>query len=115
MFPAVRLLRLLPQQFVTARKRAEELIVQIVPVSEHDERWILHRRMHYEPTGIERHGERLSRSLRVPDHAHALIPDFTSGLWTGKLSRWLFLKMGSATRTAGAHRFSHRCPDRVKL
>ena len=43
--PALGLHRLLPQQFVAARERAEELVVEVVAVGEHDERRVLHRRM----------------------------------------------------------------------
>src|SRR5947208_3813729 len=79
MFPAVRLLRFLSQQLVAARERAEELIVQIVAVGEDDERRVLHRGMHDEPTSVERHCQRLARTLRMPDQADAFMADFTSG------------------------------------
>src|SRR5713101_3362051 len=74
------LLGLLAQEiFLTARERPEELIVEVIPVGEDDQSWILHRRIGDEPTSIERHGEALSRSLRVPDDAYAAISLGTRG------------------------------------
>ena len=71
MLAALRLHRFLSQQFVAAGERAEKLVVQIVAVREHNERRILHRRFQHQPPGVERHRERLARTLRVPDHANA--------------------------------------------
>src|SRR6266853_948522 len=65
MFAAVRLLRFLSQQLATTRERAEQLVVQIIPVGEHDERRVFHRWMHDKPPGIERHRQRLARTLGV--------------------------------------------------
>ena len=50
--------RLLPQEFVTPRKRPEQLVVQVVAVSEHNECRILHLWFKDQPACVERHRER---------------------------------------------------------
>ena len=63
------LLRRLPQQVLAHAEGAEELVVQIVAVGQHDQRRVLHRRVLDDLAGIERHQQALARALRVPDHA----------------------------------------------
>ncbi len=55
-----RLHRRLAQKVLAARERAEELIVQIVAVGEHDDGGVLHRGLQNGAAGIERHGQALA-------------------------------------------------------
>ncbi len=77
---ALRLHRRLPQEALTARKRAEELVVQIVPVREHHDRGVLHLRREDHTACVERHRETLPRPLRVPHDANAMITGRTTRL-----------------------------------
>ena len=79
MLTVLRLHRLLSRQFVAARERPKELVVQIVAVTEHNEGGILHGRFKDEPSRVERHSQRFARTLRVPHHAHALVPHLATG------------------------------------
>jgi hypothetical protein len=62
-----RLDRRLTQETLAARERAEELIVQIVPVGQYHDGRVLHRRFADDPPGVERHRQALARALGVPD------------------------------------------------
>ena len=68
----------LPQQILTARERAEELVVKVVAIGEDDERRILHRRLVDDAPGVERHRQALARALRVPDDADAPVARIAS-------------------------------------
>ena len=59
----------LAQQVLAHAERAEELIVEIVAVGQHDQRRVLHRRMLDDLARVERHQQALAGALRVPDHA----------------------------------------------
>ena len=74
-----RLHRRLAQQLVAARERAEQLVVQVVAVGEHDDGRVLHRRAQDHPAGIERHRQALAGALRVPDHADAPVALLAAG------------------------------------
>ena len=65
--------RRLAQQVLAAGERAEELVVQVVAVGEHDDGRILHRWLADDRPRIERHGQALARTLGVPDDADAAI------------------------------------------
>ena len=65
--------RVLPQQLVAQREGGEELLVQVVAVREHHDGGVAHERLADDAPGIERHGERLARALRVPHDADALV------------------------------------------
>ena len=67
--PALRLHRRLAQQVLAARKGAEELVVEVVAVGEHDEGRVLHHRLADDAAGVESHGQAFARALGVPDHA----------------------------------------------
>src|SRR5713101_7833432 len=67
---ALGLHRLLTQQLVAPRERSEELIIQIVSIREHNDSRVLHLRLKDEPSRIEDHRQRLTRSLRVPNDTH---------------------------------------------
>jgi hypothetical protein len=77
---ALGLGRRLPQQVLAARKRAEELVIEVVPVGQHDDRRVLHRRFAHDPASVERHGQALARPLRVPDDADAAIAGLAAAL-----------------------------------
>lgn len=63
----------LTQQILTTRKRAKELIIEIVAIRQNDNRRILHRRIADNSPGIKSHSQTLTRPLRMPHHANALI------------------------------------------
>ena len=50
-------------------KVREQLVVEIVAVGQHDQRWVLHRRVLDDLAGVERHQQALAGALRVPDDA----------------------------------------------
>ena len=90
MVTVLRLHRFLPEQFMAAGKRAEKLVVEVVPVGENDERGIFHRRLDHEPPGVKRHCQRLARSLGVPNHADPFVAGFAAGLFLGKVAAAFF-------------------------
>ena len=63
--------RRLAQQVAAAREGAEELVVEVVAVGEHDERRVRHRRVQDHAAGVEGHRQALAGALRVPDDADA--------------------------------------------
>ena len=77
---ARRLGRGLAQKVGAARKGAEELVVEVVAVREHDDGGVFHRRFADDAPGVEGHGQALARSLRVPDDADSLIARLTARL-----------------------------------
>jgi len=78
---ALRLYRRLAQEFFAARKRAEELIVEIVSVGENDERRVGHLRFEDHSAGIEGHRKTFTRALRMPDNTDAPIARLATGLF----------------------------------
>ena len=58
---------------LAARERAEQLVVEVVAVGQHDDRRVLHRRVQDDAPGVERHRQALAGALRVPDHAAAAV------------------------------------------
>src|SRR3989442_614143 len=58
--PALRLNWLLAQQLMAAREGAEELVIEIVAVGEHDDCGVGHLRMQDHAAGVEGHGETLA-------------------------------------------------------
>jgi len=73
MLAALRLFRLLAQQLLPGGEGVEELIVQVVAIGEDDQRWVFHRRVLDDLSGVEQHGQALAAALGVPHHAHALV------------------------------------------
>ena len=63
--------RRLAQQVLTSGERPEELVIEVVPVGQHDHGWILHGRIPGDAPGVEGHREALASTLRVPDDADA--------------------------------------------
>src|SRR5207253_2141345 len=70
--------RCLPNDFMTALELAEELIVQVVSVSEENQSWIFHCWMFDDAACIEEHRQALARTLRVPDDTNAAISFFSA-------------------------------------
>ena len=62
-------MRRLAQQVLAHAEGAEQLIVEIVAVGQHDQRRVLHRRVLDDLARIEGHQQALAGALRVPDHA----------------------------------------------
>ena len=60
MLPAHGLNRVLPKQRAPGGEGVEELIVQIVAVGDHDDRWVGHARLADQPPGQHQHSQRLS-------------------------------------------------------
>ena len=83
--PAVRLHRRLAQQVLAARKGAEELVIQVIAVGQHDDGGVAHRRLADDAPGIEDHSQTFARPLGVPDHADAPV----AGVATGLLARFV--------------------------
>ena len=69
--PALGLNRRLPKQVPAVGESAEELIVKIITISQHDDGRVFHCRFADDPPGIKGHGQTLARTLCVPDHADA--------------------------------------------
>ena len=63
--------RRLAQQVAAAGEGAEELVVEVVAVGQHDDGRVRHRRVQDHAAGVEGHRQALARALRVPDHADA--------------------------------------------
>ena len=78
--PAGGLHRRLAQQVGAAREGAEELVVEVVAVGQHDDGGILHRRLADDAPGVEGHGQTLARPLRVPDDADSPVARRSSRL-----------------------------------
>ena len=65
--------RLLPQQVFAGRERAEQLVVQVIAVCQHQERRVVHHVVPDDLPRVEYHRQRLPRPLRVPDDPHAAV------------------------------------------
>ena len=104
--------RRLTQQVAAAGEGAEQLIVEVVAVGEHDDGGVLQHRIEDDPAGIERHRQALARTLRVPDHAHPPVALFASRLAFGIEGAVAVAHPVAAGR---APRFLHRHVDRVEL
>ena len=52
---------------MTALELAEELVVQIVSISQYDQRRIVHGGMEDDLASVKEHGKTFSRPLRMPD------------------------------------------------
>ena len=63
----------LTQEVATAREGREELVVEVVPIGQHDDGGVRHRRLADDAPGVEGHGEALARALGMPDDADAPI------------------------------------------
>ncbi|EXI72987.1 MAG: hypothetical protein AW07_02919 [Candidatus Accumulibacter sp. SK-11] len=114
--PTLGLHRRLAQQVAAAREGAEELVVEVVAVGEHDQRRVLHRRLADDSSGVERHRQAFARALRVPHHAHAPVAGLAARLSTclvAALPRLQLLRC--ALQLRGAQRLADRDLHRVEL
>src|SRR5437763_9499209 len=101
MLSAVRLLRLLSQQFVTTRECAEELVVEVVTVGQNHQRRILHCWLQYEPASIESHRQRFARALCVPDHSDPFVAESATRLRLREIAAtWFFQNRFADARSA---------------
>lgn len=88
-------------------KLAEELIVEIVPVGQHNQRRVLHRRMPDHPPGIEQHRKTLAAPLCVPDYARPAVSRFPAVHPARRVV--------PGRHAAGSQGFFDGCVDRVEL
>jgi len=107
---ALGLHRRLAQQVLAPRERAEELVVEVVAVGEHNDGRVSHRRLTDDAPGVEGHRQALTRTLRVPDHADAAVARgaarraarlVVAGLLTH--TRRCAVQLGSPQRLAHCH------------
>ena len=97
--PSLR--RRLPQQVPAAGERAEELVVEVVAIRQHDDRRVLHRRLADDPPGVERHGQALARALGVPDDADPAITGFAARSPPGFTAEAPFAHVGAFSLQPG--------------
>ena len=108
--------RCLAEDVRAALELAKKLVVEIVAVGQHHQRWVLHGRMPHHASGEEEHGETLAAALRVPDHTRATVARLAAALTPGPVSaRVLAQHVAGLGHPAGAHRFLHRRIRRVEL
>ena len=105
---------LLAQKLVTTGEGAKELVVQVIPVGEHNQRRVLHRRLQHQPPGVERHRQRLPRALRMPYHTNPSVSRGAPRLGLREIAAASFLQ-NQLAHTARPHRFRHRCVYCVEL
>ena len=77
--PTLGLGRRLSQQVLAARERAEELVVEVVAVGQHDDGWVFHRGLADDRAGVEGHRQAFARALGVPDDADSAVAGFAAG------------------------------------
>ena len=71
--------RRLAQEVAAPGEGAEELVVEIVAIGEHDDGGIAHGGLADDAAGVERHGQALARALGVPDDADAAVAGLAAG------------------------------------
>ena len=94
----------LAQQIAAAREGAEWLVVEIIPIRQHDNGQVRHRRLADDAPGVEGHGEALARSLGVPDDADTPIARLPAWVAAGLVAPGFLL-----TRSSTARRVSATC------
>ena len=116
MFHGFCLHGLLPQDFTAALKLTKQLVVQVIPVRQHHQRGVLHRRMADHQTRIEQHRQALATSLSVPDHAATMIaglaPTHAARPESAFVLRKHFRRTAHSARPNG---FLHGCTNRMEL
>ena len=78
--PAVRLHWRLAQQVLAARKGAEELVIQVIAVGQHDDGGVFHGLLADDAPGIEDHSQTFARPLGMPDHTDTPVAGVAAGL-----------------------------------
>ena len=71
--------RRLAQEVAAPGEGAEELVVEIIAIGEHDDGGIAHGGLADDAAGVERHGQALARALGVPDDADAAVAGLAAG------------------------------------
>ena len=66
-FPAFSLNRLLAQESLAFRKLSKELVIQIIPVCQHNDGRAVQRLL--QPVGVKYHRQRFSATLCMPEHS----------------------------------------------
>src|SRR4051812_42428947 len=64
----------LAQKRVAPAERTEELVIEVIPVGQDDQRRVLHFRGKDDLPCVKNHRQRLPTALRVPDDADAPVP-----------------------------------------
>ena len=108
--PGLGLNRGLAQHLRAAREGGEELVVEIVAVSEYDHRGVGHGGLADDPPGVEGHGEALTGALGVPYDADAPVARLTARPSTG--SCW---PARGLLERSSPQRFVHRGLHGVEL
>src|SRR5690606_2707323 len=112
---AGRLLRRLPQQVLAAREGAEELVVEVVAVGEHDDGRVTHRRLADDAARVEGHRQALARPLRVPHDADAPIARLAASLALRCGYRAAGYQVVGSLQLGRPQRLLHRYLDRMEL
>src|SRR5690606_7646105 len=112
---AGRLNRRLAQKLPAAGEGAEELVVEVVAVGEHDDRRVLHHRLADDAAGVERHRQALARALRVPHDADAPIARLATGLALRCGCRAAGYQVVGSLQLGRPQRLLHRYLDRMEL
>ena len=108
---ALRLDGRLAEEVATAREGREELVVEVVPIGQHDDGGVRHRRLADDAPGVEGHGEALARALGVPDDSDAPVARLPARLASGLVPP-AFLPQPLLGRAQG---LGDRRLDRVEL
>ena len=98
--PTLGLRRRLSQQVLAVREGAEELVVKVVAVGQHDGGWVLHGGFADDRAGVESHREALARAPGVPDDADSAV----AGLAARLAPRLVAALLVFADAPSGLHR-----------
>ena len=113
--PALGLNRRLPHKVPAAGESAEELIVEVVAVGEHDDGRVRHRRLADDAPGIEGHGQALARALGVPDDADAPIAWRAARPAAGFVMAGFFVSTSGLLQLGRPQRLGNGGPHGVEL
>ena len=90
--PACRLHRGLAQQLPAAGEGAKKLVVQVVPVGQHNEGGVGHCQLADDAPGVKGHAQALTRTLGVPDHTDPPVARCTARLSARRLEEGFFFE-----------------------
>ena len=109
------LYRHLAENVMAALKLAEELIVKIVTICQHNKRRVLHHARANHPRGEKQHSETLAAALRVPHHARAMVSRFAAMHASGPIGANFLAHHVCIAHAAGANGLFHRSIHRMEL